>query len=574
MRFPVLLALLMATTALPAQVPDTARAAQRDRVLPAEIAREIAALYNAPAALRATGPAAIGAGQTVEGDVAILNGPLTIDGEVRGRVVVINGNLLFGRSARVAGDVIVVGGTIAGQERAQISGTVSWHPEVLRYQRDGERIIPGRDRAEVPEIFDWRLSPGEDDQWRSRILIMSGGTYTRVEGLPVLIGPSLRFQSDYARMSVDVLGIMRSAQGFRWDGENLGHDVRARVRIGDTRGLSIGGRLTDVIRPVEDWQLSDSEVGLASFLVRRDYRDYYNTHGASASVTLHASEATALELEYSGERWGSRSSRDPFSLFRRNTEWRANSEMDAGSYRIGSVRLSVDSRNERAHPRTGWLIAAEVERGSSGSARLGGGHDVASVWDELPEDRVVNTSYTRGFLDLRRYNRVSPSGQLNLRAVAGGWLGGDDLPLQRRLSLGGAGSLPGYNFRRPVGEDVLTCGGAALEGSPALCERVILAQVEYRGDLHFQWRRDRDWGIDVDWPAAWVLFMDTGRGWLVESGVDDGIRYSSDDLPPLGTFRLDIGGGLDLGWIGLFVAKSVSDAEQPANFFLRLRHRF
>lgn len=574
MRVPVLLALLMATTALPAQVPDTARADKRDGVLPAEIAREIAALYNAPAALRATGPATIGVGQTVEGDVAILNGPLTIDGEVRGRVVVVNGNLLFGRGAHVSGDVIVVGGTMVGEERAQISGAVRWYPEMLRYHRDGERIVPDRDRAEVPEIFDWRLSPGDDDQWRSRILIMSGGTYNRVEGLPVLIGPSLRFQSDYTRMSLDVLGIMRSAQGFRWDGENLGHDVHARVRIGDTRGLSIGGRLMDVVRPVEAWELRDSEVGLASFLVRRDYRDYYNAHGASASLTLHATEATWVELEYSAERWRSRDARDPFSLFRRNTEWRANPEMDAGRYRIASMRFHVDSRNERTHPRTGWLIDAEVERGSSGATRLGAGHDAASVWEELPEDRIVSTSYTRGFLDLRRYNRVSPRGQLNVRAVVGGWLGGDDLPLQRRLSLGGAGSLPGYNFRRPVGDDVLTCGGATLEGSPALCERVLLGQVEYRGDLHFRWRGDRDWGVDVDWPAAWVLFLDTGRGWLIESNNDDGVRYGSGNLPPLRTFRVDIGGGLDLGWIGLFVAKSVTDAEQPANFFIRLRHRF
>ena len=57
-----------------------------------------------------------------------------------------------------------------------------------------------------------------------------------------------------------------------------------------------------------------------------------------------------------------------------------------------------------------------------------------------------DVAYGRGFLDVRRYNRVSPTAQVNLRLVAGGWLHGDALPAQRRLSLGGAGTLPGYDF--------------------------------------------------------------------------------------------------------------------------------
>ncbi len=572
MRFLILL-LVTAASALGAQLPDTARVADDERMLPPEIAREVVALYNAPAALRAIGPATISADQIVEGDVAVLNGPLAVRGEVRGRVVVVNGNLLFARGARITGDVVVVGGAISGFEGAEIEGQLRWHPQPLRYQLAGERIAYDPQRPDVNDIIDWRPWTRGEDEWRSRILVTSGETYNRVEGFPILIGPSLRFSSDVARLSIDVLGIIRSAEGFRWDQDNRGYDVDARWRIGDTRALSVGAQLFDVVRPVEAWQLRDIETSLAAFLVRRDYRDYYNTHGAGVMVGLHAGRAIDVELGFSRERWRSREIRDPFSLFRQGAVWRPNPAMDAGRFNLTRARLVADTRNEPAHPRSGWYITAEFEHGASGGAM----RETPGEGGEFPIPELVvrGMDYTRLFLDMRRYNRVSPHGQLNLRLVLGGLLAGDEMPLQRRLSVGGAGTLPGYNFRRPVGEDVFICGGAELPGSPALCERVALAQLEYRGDLRLDWARDRGaFGFAVDRTAAWVVFANSGRGWHVNPGLPGVRRHPAGRLPPLSTFRTDIGGGIDLGWIGFFVAKSVSHGDEPANLFIRLRHRF
>jgi hypothetical protein len=207
-------------------------------------------------------------------------------------------------------------------------------------------------------------------------------------------------------------------------------------------------------------------------------------------------------------------------------------------------------------------------------------------------------TYSRGFLDLRRYNRIAPGAQLNLRAVVAGWIGGDPLPLERRLSLGGPGSLPGYDFRRfAPGPDVLTCSGGAADaplGVPAQCDRMALAQVEYRGDLHLSaWsssdyravdgdaapvaaaaRRRPHWhfrGIRTD--GNWVVFADAGRGWMVGSRAGD-TAYPRDQFPELGTFRTDVGVGLDFDPVGVYVAKAVSDSKLPANFFVRVRKRF
>ena len=69
------------------------------------------------------------------------------------------------------------------------------------------------------------------------------------------------------------------------------------------------------------------------------------------------------------------------------------------------------------------------------------------------------------------------------------------------------------------------------------------------------------------------LFADAGRGWLV--GARQGaLVYPRDGFPALGSFRTDVGVGLEAGVIGLYLAKAVSDSREPANFFVRVRHRF
>jgi hypothetical protein len=70
-----------------------------------------------------------------------------------------------------------------------------------------------------------------------------------------------------------------------------------------------------------------------------------------------------------------------------------------------------------------------------------------------------------------------------------------------------------------------------------------------------------------------VLFADAGRGWLL-GPADGGLSYGTSALPPLSSFRSDLGVGIDLAGIGVYAAKAVSTPSQPVNFFVRLRHRF
>ncbi len=570
---------------LAAQVPDTTR---RDTVitgaLPEAVAHDAARLYNASAALRAVGPARIAERQTVDGDVAVLAGPLEIAGHVTGRVLVINGNVIFGRHGRVDGALIVIGGVVEGRRPESVGGPVSWYLEPLHYTREagGQRIAavePPEQGHPAETVQRWlRRWHERRREKRSGILLAPAGPYDRVEGLPIALGPSLRqalpWGDGSARVRVDLLGILRSADGFQWDGEHTGYDATTEFRLGDDRSVAVGARLVDVVSGVEEWRLSDAEVGLAAFLLHRDYRDYYNRHGGSAYLQLAPDRSTTLTLSYGVEQWDSRRVLDPVTVLRNSSPWRDNPVVDEGRFRVTRAVLRYDTRNDGRNPWTGWLVDADVERGASPSVRLG----PASTLARAPSATPVRMDYTRLFLDARRYNRVSPKGQLNLRLVLGARAGGGSLPLERRFSLSGFGSLPGYDFHQPVrGDDVLQCSTAFdVPAQPAQCERMALAQAEYRGDLNLRLGRDDDsppWYLRLPREARWVVFADAGRGWLVgkRAGV---LRYPSGSFPALSTFRTDIGAGLDFGLAGVYVAKAVSDGAVPANVFLRVRHRF
>lgn len=314
--------------------------------------------------------------------------------------------------------------------------------------------------------------------------------------------------------------------------------------------------------------MPDKEAGLAAVTIHRDFRDYYSRHGGRGFIKGFFDEHSGLTLGYGEEIWESRESRHPWSLFRDDETWRANPGVDEGHAKLLTAALDVDERNGSYSPGAGWFVHADVERG-----RL----EPLFALDTLGVATTTRT-YTRGFVDIRRYNRVAPRAQVNFRVVVGGWLDGDELPLERRLSVSGPATLPGFDFRTsPAGtEDRLQCSesGGPTFGSPALCDRIALFQAEYRGDLSWRTRdgaRGKWWADELHSPT-WSVFFDAGRGWRAK---DDGVTtYAIQSFPQLNTFKSDVGIGLDLGGISLSLAKSVSDRREPLNFVVRLNRRF
>lgn len=411
----------------------------------------------------------------------------------------------------------------------------------------------------------------------SGLIVTTGKTYNRVEGLPVYLGPTFHDSIGAADLTASVMGIIRSASTFHWDSQNLGHRIAADVRVGRGRGYGLGLSSFDVITPIEPWQLPDPDAGLAAFFGHRDFRDHFSRHGVRGTASFNMSTRSSFSADWSDERWGSVHQRSVFSVFGNGTAWRANPVVDAGRFHLGVLRANIDTRNDETNPSTGWLILAEYERGTG---------EITAPAPTSPSARAAfpgQVTYGRGLVDLRRYNRLSPTTWFNMRLVLGGWLNGDELPLQRRFSVGGLGTVPGIDFREyePGTVDVSQCsdGGPPPPGNPAQCERVALAQLEYRNEIHSSMfdflnaRPIRLRGIGFTVRPTVVAFVDAGRGWLV--GQPSGtLAYSSRSFPRFGTFRTDLGLGLDLGIIGAYVAKSVSSPKEAANLFLRVHRLF
>jgi len=437
-----------------------------------------------------------------------------------------------------------------------------------------------QDTAQRDSTFDIR------SLWRNRgdrngVTVTSGKAYNRVEGLPIMIGPNLRGDFGRATLRLSVLGIIRTAHSAHWDSENLGHSITGDARIGGYRGYSVGAESYDIVSPVERWQLPEPDAGLAAFFLKRDYLDYFGRHGARLYASAFRGEVATVEVSYAHERWSSRRERDVMTLFRSEEGWRINPAMDDGSVHLLETRVGLDSRNADLNPWAGWYLDARYEYGRGA---LVPPHDLFPAANGVPpnEPPGARTSYGRAFFDVRKYNRISPNTQLNARLAIGGWLHGDPLPLQRRLSVGGIGTLPGFDFRRvDIGPDVGQCAfdGSSIPGRPAMCERVALAQLEYRNELHsdlidmFNRNGIRVRGAPFSVRPSIVAFVDAGRGWLVGDRLGD-LRYPSGALPPFDTYRTDLGLGLDLGVAGLYVAKAVSSPKEPANFFVRIHNRF
>ncbi len=320
-------------------------------------------------------------------------------------------------------------------------------------------------------------------------------------------------------------------------------------------------------------------MGLASVVLHRDYRDYYGRHGGLGFLRFLDGKDADLTFSLSDEQWGDERQRDPWTLFHDNEAWRPNPFMDTGEMHLFTTGLHVDTREHQGSPWSGWYTVAEVEVGSGRLARIGSQLNVDPSTGALLPSAPEQVNYTRGFLDVRRYNRITPSMSLNLRVVAGGWLDGDALPTERKFSLGGPGTLPGYGFREAgMSPDVLDCSnGVAQAGTPGQCDRIVLAQIELRGRFFAGSLRDDAsddwWRPGLNRRMEWVLFGDAGRGWLV-GPQDGGVSYPSGLFPPLASYKTDLGLGIDFGGIGLYVAKALSDGSEQPRFIVRLGRRF
>ncbi|HET7791480.1 MAG TPA: BamA/TamA family outer membrane protein [Gemmatimonadales bacterium] len=553
--------------------PESTATAGEQSELPIAVAEEAVRFYNAAGTARLSGQTSLPRGALWHGDVAVRNGPVEVRGKIEGSLLVINGDVVLDSAAEVTGDVFVVGGTVTGGAGATVGGKVRTYPSPLGYRLLGDQIVYTPNIRRFLPVF------GAQKTWeagatRSTLSIATGGTFNRVEGLPIILGPQVEWGlSPDLLLGVDAFGIFRTAGDLGAKNSDLGYLLRAQLSVGEDRHAGLAVRAFDQVDPVEDWGLHSAEVGWSAFLLHRDYRDYYLSKGIGAQIFVRPERPLTVSLDVSHDAESSIAARDPWTIFRNSETWRPNPPIDDGHYTTLATTLDYDSRNDRYDPTSGWYARAILD--ASWSSDVTPQNVPVSVRRPIPTDGSYH--FTRLWLDLRRYTRVSAAGRVNLRLLAGGWFGGDPLPLQQRVSLGGADPLPGYGFRESACNRDLV-DSAFVTAGPAACDRVILTQAEYRGHLSLHWIYNPEGDRRRTVPEALialggpdlVVFGDAGQAWLVGNGPG---RIPHDRLPTIGSWIADLGLGVDWGGLGLYVAKAVT-AGQPLRYSIRLDHRF
>jgi hypothetical protein len=569
---PFVLALLLALLPRAAE----ARQQEADAQAPPEVVELVLEVANAPTTSRFDGPTRIGAGRTITGEVVVLDGPLSVDGRIEGDVVVVNGDLTVAEEGRITGTVLVVGGRVRAAPGGTVGGDVVQYPGRLRLVRtaDGVRQAPG-------------VSAGRRGLYvgGARITVRAGTNYNRVEGLPVLFGPIFQTGSRNP-LRFEALGIWRTEHEKTRD--DVGYIFRADQTFGPTEArLGLGVSAFSRVTPVESWGLSDLESSLAAFLFHVDYRDYFEERGWSVyGRAAIPGTGAQVRLEYTDHEIRTLQVSSPWSVLRNDEPWRPLPLVASGDLRTLSAELTWDERNDPERPSDGWFLRSRLTFGLGGDLLLPGpGEPVAGGEDAVGDVEIgapvpVSTAFNSGFLDVRRYARLSPDHDLALRVVAGGSLNGDPLPPRLQHTLGGEGSLPGH---RLMSRD---CGARATEiaverrdggGRTTVfprygCSRIALFQAEYRGRLPLGFGDDGGWEEegwaadgwipDVDFSPGWALFFNAGRGWSQLEGAPD-----SDTAA-------DVGVGLLLGKLGLYWAYPLTGDDRRVNFFVRLQRRF
>lgn len=534
---------------------------------PPDVVAELLAFYNDSATTRMQGEVSFPAGSAFAGRLALFRGSLRLAGRVRGDVVVINATLFLLPGADIEGDVLVVGGRLIRSPDTRHVGRerVVWDAAPVLRSAEGTLVLRER-RRPLSDLAEARTS-FQTGRIRTTLLLATGGTYNRIEGLPIVFGPTFELRPSRRSVArVDLRGLLRTAgEGSRLSSD-FGYGARAELRfpVG-----GIAGRVYSEVASFEDQPLSPAENGWSAFLLQRDYRDYLERRGGGGAGWVQPTRSLRLELSLRRDHERSVRATDPWSLLRNSDRWRRNPLSDDGHYFTTGVQLDLDTRNDRDRPSTGWLLRARYEHATS--------DDVAPV--TLPETvrPLIPTgggyAFDRLTLDLRRYSRLAPGLRVNSRLRADGWIGGDRMPIQRRVSLGGPDLLPGYGFRAS------TCAprGFVDASDPALCDRSLIAQVEVRTrlGLNLGYRlRDRESGaagrfIGIE-EADLVFFSDAGKAWLAGDGPG---QVPPNRIPSFHEWKADVGIGLDAGEIGAYLAKSLTGGE-PVRFLVRLQRRF
>ncbi len=450
------------------------------------------------------GNAEIEEDERVNGDVLVVKGTLDLRGQVDGDVMAIFGDVDVAENAYVEGDVISVNGKVWTEGGAIIRGdiVVTDVPIDDDYENDGVSIEKRDPRVEKPvkshPRHDW---PNDDDE-------VVYADYNRVDGFTI----GLKFpQAGWWHKNRHNFALLGKA-GYSFGRKQWQYKVGLERWTMSELMFGIGAELYNLTDTQDDWIIGDHENALAAGLFKKDFRDYYKREGYSFYVRQYFGRTANLKVAYQDDEFSDLKKVTNWALFGGDKSFRQNPNAlpyklyaeygDKAALNIKSItaNLTIDTRNDDAHPTRGWYIQAFAEHADKDMNNLDG--------------------FRRYILDFRRYQPLSWDENIALRLRGGTSTG--LLPPMYLFDLGGISTLRGFDFKEMTGD------------------RMVLGNLEYRlgaGNSGFL-------GLDI------ILFMDSGLAWFAnENNKKYAYEYVEKqeiepDVRPEDTFK-------DLTWSAL-----------------------
>ena len=404
--------------------------------------------------------------ETIDGNVTVVHGDLTIRGQVEGDVVVIYGDIIVESNSEIMGNVTSIGGSIEQIESSIVRGNqIETSPrnvfrnigysEKYKYEYDDNNFDSWHNsyQYQYSTLPMWPL----EDQFLVR--------YNRVQGLFLGLEFPKSIANKYSIISLHGFG----GYGFK--------EKAWRYQIGIDRyffnrtsyRFEIGANVHDLTDTRDDWLITPLENSLASFLIHEDFQDFYRRHGYEIHFSQNWSIYLKGTLAYRNDRYNSVSKNVDWALFGGDKKFRINPGIDDGNMRSLYGELYLDTRNNHDTPRRGWYGKLSMEMSNS----------------DLRSDFYFN----QYILELRHYLPISRNERLDLRLKVGTAEG--DLPVQKLFELGGISTLRGFKYKEYAGD------------------RLLLTNIEYNLSPSIF---SRDFFLFDD--IRLIFFTDIGSAWF------------------------------------------------------------
>lgn len=467
-----------------------------------------------PDAVTFNGDTEIGENDTIQGDLVVKNGILTIRGTVMGDVLVVNGDVRMKSTSRIKGNVRAMNGSITKDDGSIVEG----------YTEESNKSYDSSRRKRTSRVrYSYSFKPfmWYDRDYEDNFLFR----YNRVEGFFFGLGANKNYYWDGSR---SLSGYGSFGYGFashKWRMQ-LGLDRQ----FATSSGLyEVGAEVHGLTDTKDEWIMKLGENNLAALFFHEDFRDYFQREGYSvhtARYTKDGDVTTMIDVRYNVDRYSSLQKNANWAVFGGH-EFRSNPAVNEGMLRSVSVAAGFNTVEKYRRRSEGWDAYTKVEMGGS---EFGG-----------------DFNFTHGIVDLRRYQSLSDDDQISARIRAGS-LEGNTI-VQRMFELGGANTMPAYGYKEFSGN------------------RMVLGNLEYQmsGDL-----------IDemFFWPNFFniILFADAGA---VAHVPTKRAIYEGFDAISTTTFKSDLGfalswhdGNARLGFAWR------TDKSAPVAVFFRLSRAF